>query len=439
MKEYIYIHAELGKQIRLARKKKSLRQEDLADDLISTGTISKIECGSHHIGKEKLQYLCDKLEIGFDSLLHTEERQEQQQHLNDQIVMMGIEMKGTIDPELSWEEIRTLKYTKDDPRICNVTYLRGRYYEYKKKWDYARLNYQQCIALLDQHKELHSTNLASICYYALGRTHYLDNQVEEALQHTIAAEQCFHPNGEKAHMIHFFQIAKAIYLERLNVTEEAYVIINELWEQKEQIDSSEVLLNLYEVRARLFNRMEHYDKAIECALVGIEKAKYNYAYDRLCELWTVLGDGLMKKGMWSDAEYAYGCSLQLESKLKKKQPIVVANTKLGLLHLKRNNITEAEEVLKRAVTLASYTTDAMDYVEALIIYGECQYVQKKYPKAIEWWEKALKIAEDKGLSKHKRRILMKLANVCANYDKKKYQFYIDKFLRISVQLETSKQ
>lgn len=438
MKEYIYIHAELGKQIRSVRKKKKLRQEDLADDLISTGTISKIECGSHHIGKEKLRYLCDKLEIGLESLLHSDERPDQQQ-LNDQIVMMGIEMKGTIDPELSWEEIRTLKYTKDDPRICNVTYLRGRYYEHKKKWDYARLNYQQCIALLDQHKELHHTNLSAVCYNALGRTYYFDNQVEEALQHTISAEQHFVPHGDKNHIIYFIRISKAIYLERLNMAEEAYVIINELWDQKEKIDSSEVLLNLYEVRARLFNRMEHYDKAIECAMVGIEKAKYNYAYDRLCELWTVLGDGLTKKGLWLDAEYAYDCALQLESKLKKKQLIVATNTKLGLLYLKRNNICKAEETLKKAVTLGTTTSDAMDHVDALTIYGECQYVQKKYTKAIDWWEKALKIAENKGFSKHERKILMKLANVCSKFDEKKYQFYVDKFLRISVQLEASKQ
>lgn len=438
MKEYIYVSSELGKRIREVRKQKKFRQEDLADDLISTGTISKIECGAHQIGKGKLKHLCNKLEIKLDDL-EINDTDEPQQKINDMILFMGTDMIGLIDLEEGWKELRKWKFPKDDPLTCYTYYLKARYYETKRNLRYATLNYQQCIDSLRNHTEMHITNLMAACYNALARIHYFESDYENAIIFSDLALDSFFLEGQRQHIRHMILVSKAIYLERLDRIAEAYMIVEQLWEERKDIDNTETLLNVYELRATLFNRMEKYDQSIECALVGIEKAKYNFAFDRLCELWTVLGDSLSKKGMMLDAEYAFTCALRLENRVRHKYTIISNNTKLGLLYLKMNKFRLAEEMLEKAVSLGKETEDVSHYIDALIAYGNCFYTQNKFKKAIQQWEKAQKLAEERSLVRQERIVLMKLANCCIQNDQKKYKIYVDKFLRISVQLEANEQ
>ena len=60
--------SEIGKFIRKVRKEKGLRLEDLADEHISTATISNIERGVPHVNKDKVLYLMSKLELDLNEI-----------------------------------------------------------------------------------------------------------------------------------------------------------------------------------------------------------------------------------------------------------------------------------------------------------------------------------------------------------------------------------
>jgi transcriptional regulator with XRE-family HTH domain len=63
-----YALADIGEVIRRVRKEKGMKLEDLADDNISTATVSNIERGVPHVSTDKTMYLLKKLNIPLESI-----------------------------------------------------------------------------------------------------------------------------------------------------------------------------------------------------------------------------------------------------------------------------------------------------------------------------------------------------------------------------------
>jgi tetratricopeptide (TPR) repeat protein len=441
MKEYVFVSLELGNLIRRKRKERGLKQEELSvDRVISTGTISNIERGAYRVNREKLEYLCDRLGICRDVLNEylSQEAVEGQQldQADPKLELLGIEyLMDMVDLEKGWDRLRQVRISRTDPLYGIELYLKGRYYEEKQKWESAEVHYQQAIRHVEQFPELMETNIQASSFNSLSRIYNHLNRLDQALQCIQMGLKSFMPDGERKHVKYHLLISKVIYLEKLDRDNEALLLLEEIWNEMDQIDSAEVRLNMYEMRAKLLNKMRLYEQAITFAYRGLLKARIDRMYDRAFELWTTLGESYAKSGSPHDAELCFRSALQLRHKIRRKYLLPSTYSKLGLLYFEKNDLDNSEKFLKKAVELGKKNQDAFRLIEALTSLGDCYQKQGKLQLAKSHYEEALELAEKGGFDIQRQNILRKLALCCEQLDPECFRKYVTQYLRLSVQLE----
>ncbi|MBA4493090.1 helix-turn-helix domain-containing protein [Paenactinomyces guangxiensis] len=436
MRDYIFVSHEMGKFLKKKRKAKKLKQEDLSEDgIISTGTISNLEKGGVRVSKEKLEYLCKSLGTSFNDLLRYETKNKRDRENNSELQLMRIEHDLAMDNlNEGWEELKRMFLEKDDPHMVNLYFLKGKYYEKKMKWDLAQVNYLEAIHYIDQRPHLLTTNIKAMCYNGLGRIYTQLNNVDQALIYLEEGQNSFVANGERKHVYFHLLISKVIYLEKLHRYNEALLILEEMWEQIHQIDSTEIKLNMYQMRAAILNKLQLYDHAIKFAMEGIKKAWIDIMYDRSFELWSTLAESYNKKGWLEDAEKCFQTALQMENKVARKHIIPPTYTKLGLLYLEQGKIKQAHGKLEEAVRRAEKTNDVFTLIEAFLGLGESHLKQGIKAKAKRYLENAFDLASEHNLHFKKSEILIRLITCCKKDYPESYQKYVDEFLKVHLEL-----
>lgn len=96
---YYFVTPKMGEFLKKTRIKLGILQEDLAGEVMSTGTVSNIENGNRRVGEEKLRYICEQLSIKFEDLLSLHEDEEQNTRDMDHLNLLFIESRLEINPE----------------------------------------------------------------------------------------------------------------------------------------------------------------------------------------------------------------------------------------------------------------------------------------------------------------------------------------------------
>lgn len=426
---------QLGEILRKLRKEKKLRLEDLEDEFISTATVSNIERGTAKVSMEKIEYLCKKL--GYD-LAELPKLYEKDQDEEDELKceLLAIENDNTlVSPEETLKSLRKIHLPNKHPLLSTVHYLKGKCYTNKNLWEKAIPHYIQAIRLADQHPELLTSNIKTAGYYELGRAYFYLNNLQLALKYTLEGIQAFVKDGERQYILYHLLISKVIYLRKLNRIEEAIRTLDEMWEQKDRIQSSEVLMTMYSNQVVLLNQLEMYREAINYALKGIELARLDKMYDDSLVLWTCLGNSYSKLGELKKAETCYRTASKLKKKIADEHLIVSTYTQLGILYTKLENMQLAKSVLEEAVKHGKKTKHGAKYCEALIALGDYYIRQGLYTEAIQNLEQALELAEQHALIEKKQNILLKLAHCGEKIDKETYHKYLERFFKIHLQLK----
>ncbi|WP_194830711.1 tetratricopeptide repeat protein [Laceyella tengchongensis] len=215
-----------------------------------------------------------------------------------------------------------------------------------------------------------------------------------------------------------------------NKVGESLQILEELWSEQNTIPSTEALLNMYDLQAKFYFKMQLYDKAISFTKEGIERARIDKMYDRSYELWTTLGGCYIKKKQLDEAQRCFRTALNLEKYIRRDYLIVTSQTQLGLLYLKQKNVVKAKELLEEAVRLGRKCNDVHRLNEALVGLGDCYLAEPNYKKARQCFEEALSLTKKQNdFDKKEDSILIKLL-VCTNKDSKDYQDYEKRFIQI---------
>lgn len=429
---------ELGKFITKRRKELSKRQIDLADDLISVAYISNIENGRLLPSPKKLRHLCSKLDLNMDDLSTLIQANDYQSSVPPDnkisFQLMAIENDlATVGAEESYQELRTIQLSNDDPHQAIVLYLKGKYFSEKARWKQAAHHYHQAIRLAEHHS-LQKENIISCCYCELSRVSYIQNDLHQAIRFVQDGIQAFVEEGLRSYVLYHLKICLVIYQQKLNRNEEALRILEELWASINKIHSSEVILNMYEMQASILNDLEMYNEATRYAIEGLEVARLDRSYDRQFELWTTLGTSYQSMGCLCEAKRCYQSAINLMKKIKREYLLITTKMQLGILYAKEKDFELAEKMLLEAVQLGKKTKDEIRHSEALVALGDCYSQQKSYTKALSSYEQALEIAEEYRLLKLERNTLLSILRLSDNLDCKKYQKVVDKFIQVSVLL-----
>ncbi|MBA4601683.1 helix-turn-helix domain-containing protein [Thermoactinomyces mirandus] len=416
-----------GEALRKIRKKRGLRLKDLEDEHISFATISSIERGVPTVKPQNRLYYCQKL--GYDvsqipELIHRENETNNQ----IKILLFLIETCINLDCDGALERLRELQKQCKGQYMDVILYLKGLCYVKKNKLKRAEKYLLQSIQFIDEKNTSTESNIKSACLYELGKIYYFrDNDLNKALEYNNRGLKTFKPGNDRADIKYYLSIAKVSYLEKMYRTDEALQILNELWSEIQQIDSLEVKLSMYELKATLLNRKKGINQALSYAREGLYIARTNGTHERAVKLLTVWGNILQNANDYQSAENCYQLALRLENKLKDKKYLLVTTlTQLGKLYSKMERWQDAYESLSAAVARGKQYNDAHRYCESLMALGDYYLENNQFQYATSPYNEALKIANSYNFSRQKERILLNLSECWKKIgDKEKYIEILD--------------
>lgn len=433
MEKYIFISREMGSLIKKARKAKGWVQEDLVREGLSTGTISNIERGGCRVSSERWKKILQLLALDeqiIQSKLAADSLDQSDIRLQLEAIEYHISMIRSDD---KWHQLCSLERANEsnenETYSAWIYYLKGNHYEIKQKWEYAESNYLQTIHQVELNPQIQQSNLHTASYNGLSNIYYNQNRLEKALEFVERGLKAFISTGERKHIEFNLLTNKVIFLEKLNHNEKALQVLNDqLWNRFEEITSSEVCLNMYQMKALLLNKLGFPDQAIPYAVEGIRQSRINEKSDRGFELWTTLGESYILQNKIQNAEECFQTALALEKQVRKKYLTVSTLTRLGLLYLKQNRLPEAKQKLQQAINSGAKTGNVFGQLEALTAYSDLCRQQVQPRQAIKHLEQALKIAKKHASYEQICDILWNLAELSKQINSPLYQKYTEEFV-----------
>lgn len=436
----IWNDPRLRKLFREKREHMGLKQQDLADHIVSAATISNYETGKKRVGVTKIIYIFQKVgitETDLPQLLHVQEQDE-----TDFSTILDLQLKAIEsgidcgDVMRSLKRLREVSVGQEHPKACIVEYLRGKCYFKREKWEKALSYFELAIDLSNKNQESRTSNIIAASLYHIGRIYCRENNMNHALSSVNEGLQSIQPEKERADVYYRLLLSKAIYLEKLERNEESLQTLEFLQRTENQIDTK-LTLNLYELLATLSKKMGMYTKAIVYTEKGIEIAKQSKNYDRLFELWTTLGSIYKNMEHYDLAKICFQTSAELEDRIARKILSVYNQTQLGTLYIRERNYESAEQVLLNAVQIGERVNGGIRLCEALVALADCYHKQQKDHLYIQYLEKAYNISDHYQFHVQKKSILLKFTQHYENIDTNKYQEYLTEYYKESVKLGES--
>lgn len=426
MKAHLYVTAELASEIREARKKKGYRQEDLAlEGFLSTGTISRMERGSVSVSREKVTFLCEQLGVAIEKY---QQESDEADEVDVSLRLLSIENHlNMVSLDEAWEELRTVKPESEYHRVWAL-YLKGRYWERKGKNEKAKVVYSQIVENDDP--ELRKYNFIPASYHALGRISFYEDYPDKAMELVIKGLDSFYKDGEKEHIYHYLLISKVIYLEELNRNEEALLEIEDLWTNKSNIDSRQVILSMYEIKTRILTKLSRFDLAVTLATEGLNISRVNRMYDHAGYLWIALAECFQRQNKVKNAEICFQSAIKMSSYMQNKFFISKIYIQLGNLYQEAKNSQKTYEMFTTAVNLSRKNANKILLAESLQCVGDYYIQNEKIEKAKKAYEESIDIYKRLHKPKNIRSLLLKMAGCYRDSDRTKYYDLLDEYHQI---------
>lgn len=429
----------IGGIIRKMRKEKGLRLEDLADENISPATISNLERGVPHVRKDKLSYLMEKMGISMHELpvLILE---EQKQLRDIRFQLSAIESMKRLDQlDQALEELGKMNISDDHPCAPTVYWLKGVCFLFKKKYKKAERDLFNAIRLSSQNHVAQTDNIEAYSFSDLSLCCYHQNDIQTALQYTESGLAAFNQEGNNQIVKYLLLRNKAIYLERLGRVVEALKVVQEVWNELDQIKQIETLLSFYSLRAELLRKSGSFDEAIYYVQEGIELSSLNYHYKSALDLWVILGSIYTAQNDWIKAEMCFKISMGIPKEKVKYNQIIRAHIQLGTLYIRQEKWIKAKEILSKAIQESEKLNSTAYLTEAVHVMGLCYYFQNLKEEARPHFQKAIHLSKKYQLKEKENRAWYYLAKCWEGIDEEEFKQCTVNMFKVQEELQQQKK
>ncbi|MDQ0416546.1 tetratricopeptide (TPR) repeat protein [Croceifilum oryzae] len=440
----IFVTAELGAMFKNERKAREISQLELSDEIgIANSTISKIEKGVCKTNKVYLEKLCSYYGMSIDEFSAHHTIQPVIDKADTRLQLMAIEydidlmdLEQGIEDLRQFEEYSKLEGIKESLLVLFPYYLRGKYYEKKRKWNSALEQYGTVVQIINSSIEnIDEENLKSACLNGMARVYLRQNYLDEALAYVDLGIEAFNPDSKRHHIQYNLWINKAIILERLNRDVEALLLVESVCERgSSSIRSGDAWLNLLLIRIELLNKLGRYDEAIHYVQEGLFLARVDGLYDHAFDLWSSLGESYAQKGLMVNAELCYQSALKLEGKIKRKHLAIKTHTHLGVVHCECGKLKLGQSTLVKAVQLAREYKDVQRLVKSLISLSQSLVMQNKDMEAYKHLIEARSISKEYNFGTLTFTVLLNMSDICKRNKLPDYQKVIEEFQELSIRL-----
>lgn len=409
---------QLGALLRVHRKKQGLSIENLADENISTATISNIERGVPGVGRDKIEYLLKKLGLSAEELSRIAEGHDKR---FDEIRfrLFSIEMMLDMgDAKRAMHHLEQLRL-EDERLLPEYHFVKGKGFYIRGNWKKAEFSLFKTIHHTKQSGR-EKTNYQAAAYTYLGLCSFKQNDLDQALAHSDAGLEAFIEEGERRHYKYLLLYNKAIYLGRKKYWAAALKIVEEAWKEIDRIEQVFVRLGLYATRAECLYQIGDYEGALRYALEGLEKARLNSHPYHAFNLWDTLGNVYLRKGDLDQALHCYNMGLNVKDRIDKQDTFSYTYTNLAKLHLQRREWDQAYEYARQAIEMAERYDDAAQLVSSHSVMGDYWRLQDRNEEATACYQRALELARRHKLENQEYETLFRLACCLENVDQEKF-------------------
>lgn len=311
------------------------------------------------------------------------------------------------------------------------------YYK-QKEWDLSTDYFQSTLQLLEEYPELASSNLTSACYNYLALIAYhSEYNLNQSLSYTQKGIEFFRVDGER--LSHYFTllINKAIYLERLNLNENALQAVKDFEQKINSVDvfyniESSALILMKNMYATIYKNLGLFEEALTHAFDGVKLARIHRQYDYLFSLWTTIGTIYYALGNLEEAKTYYQHALDIEHAITNNKKLAFYYTNLSEMLMKEGKWKKAKEFIDKSVAISSNDPRKDIHVNALIKLGKWHLQQQQYQEALNVFQSAEKIAQQHHLQKEEKIITAALCNCYEHLnDKQKFLDYTTKLYRLT--------
>ncbi|KYQ86359.1 MULTISPECIES: helix-turn-helix domain-containing protein [Thermoactinomyces] len=387
--------SEIGKFIRKVRKEKGLRLEDLADEHISTATISNIERGVPHVNKDKVLYLMSKLELDLNEIPEMIEKDTETLE-SMQVRFVAIETMIQMGmPERALHLLSDISEESYSRHQATVHYLKGKVYSHQKEWRKAERELSEAIRLAYQDPYSPKNHLEAAGYCELAYCRFMNKDYAQALRYVergLTAMEQDKSNECDDRTYYLLLISQVAYLEKLNRTDEAFRLLEELWEKIPRIQSKDIIIKMYYYRSKLLRRMKLYHDAIRYAREGIQRSVGSKNTEEMLKLWSGLGLSYLEISQLDDAATCFHFVLELAEHEDNSQEVAHAYCHLGKVYMLQGKYHEAYDKLKKALEWAEKIYDPQLLNDALFTMGKLLKQMKHYTEAVEYLKRSARLA-----------------------------------------------
>ncbi|SEN74762.1 tetratricopeptide repeat protein [Lihuaxuella thermophila] len=228
----------------------------------------------------------------------------------------------------------------------------------------------------------------------MGNCSYFQNDLEQAIQYINKGLEAYDESKEREQIKYNLFSNKIFYLINSSRSDEAFLILNEIWPLRSKIDKNNgALLDLYTFRASLFRDRGMNEEAIQVCEEGLKIAKSVRRRNRYLDLLTILGSIHLYQKDFDTAYDRFHLVLTLDSDFKHPRRHVEAHTWLGILHNSKKEWNLAREHLEKAIQISRETPNVLSCAKALIAMGNLYAFQEQYAEAIPFYQEAADLCE----------------------------------------------
>lgn len=419
----------VGQRLKAKRIQMGLPIKHFVDELLSQPTISRIENDYPFISFEKKKLYASKLGIELD--------ENDEIPMSDAEILLELELlENDIDSNLdiAHEKLQALTVPSNHALYPYIRYLEGKVLYRKNQIELAK----QCF--LDSWKtspERDHRNIKSAALCELGRIEYYSN-LPKALEFIEKGLESFVPDGQRKYVRYALALNKAIFLEKMRRYWESVDVIDFLWNHVHEIESLEVKLQVYELKAIILKQRGKYDEAIRYIIDAIWISQINKCqFDRRVELFTLLGNIYIVQEKLRKAEKVLLSALDLTEKVSNRSLLISTYIALGELYLRKKDKYLAEEYLQEAVKLGEETNNPIRYVQSLIAISKF-YIDRKQRKAMELLNKALDLSRKHGLIAEEYDALYHLAKCYKKKNRNKFLSCLEEMFSLEQKMKQNK-
>lgn len=433
---------KLGKILREIRKEKKLTMKDLSDEHLSPATISKIERGSPKVSIKKIEIFAKRLNYDLKQAptltgMELQTKEEQEKELNKIKITMINNYIHSNDYKAAIKELKMLKLDDTDPLKAKIYFLKGCSYNLKGKNEEAKKYFYKAIRFVERHSDqFNLDNIKSHCYLKLCQIAYYQNDFKLALQEAKRGIQCFDEEKGNLNLKYALLENQVIYLELLGYRQQAFTLLRTLWKEKNNINNIDIILNMYDMQAKLFMRSQLYQDALRYAKKGLNIAISNRNFGRAGELWITLGDIYKRLDLETIAFQCFLTAKEMLNRSNFNQQMIEADVALGEFYNRRKQWKKTKKILEQSICQVDENGPYLiRYIQALMILGESYHHLRELEKAKNTYKKALHLSKQHELHKLEYDVLLKLVDFWEQNYPGEENRYLKSFLEHARKLE----